>query len=161
MTELNILTSTLPTLDASTLYDNSRFDYDAKLEAIEDSLTEAGIAYEFITMQNTNLLVTELADIYNLKTLKKLTPSMSSSGYYTVGLSSNGFTRNELVHRIVATAFVDNPNNYNSVDHIFPDKENNTAMNLQWLPLSVNQSKGNSKEWMNTHTTNTFTNATA
>ncbi|ENM2832892.1 HNH endonuclease [Vibrio cholerae] len=121
------------------LYDSSTYDYDSKLESIEDSLKAKYTAYTTYTHKTgTELLVSELGDIWNLKTLKKLTPSKSSSGYYTVSVGGYG----ELVHRIIADAFVPNPDNLTDVDHIHPDKSNNAAFNLQWMTRSENSRKG-------------------
>ena len=45
------------------------------------------------------------------------------------------------VHRIVAKAFVPNPNNYSVIDHIDDNEANNRADNLQWCTYSENNSK--------------------
>ena len=63
----------------------------------------------------------------------------------------NGKRKGELIHRLVALHFVDNPNNYTEVDHLDRDKENNNAENLRWCTRSDNNSNKNhykhSKEW--------------
>lgn len=46
-----------------------------------------------------------------------------------------------LVHRIVAEAFVSNPNNYPEVDHINDNPRDNRACNLQWCTPKMNSSK--------------------
>lgn len=43
-----------------------------------------------------------------------------------------------MVHRLVARAFVDNPNNYNIVDHRDGDVFNNNSQNLRWCTMSEN-----------------------
>ena len=44
------------------------------------------------------------------------------SGYDYVQLSKNGVVSNKRVHRLIAQAFIDNPNNYDVVDHINRNK---------------------------------------
>lgn len=53
------------------------------------------------------------------------------------------------VHRLVALAFVDNPDNEREVNHIDEDKDNNTADNLEWCSHSYNMHYGYQKERAN------------
>lgn len=46
-----------------------------------------------------------------------------------------------LVHRIVAQAFIPNPNKYTEVDHINDNPIDNRACNLQWVTPKMNSSK--------------------
>jgi hypothetical protein len=46
-----------------------------------------------------------------------------------------------LVHRIVAEAFIPNPNNYSCVDHIDDNPQNNHSDNLQWCSYKINNLK--------------------
>jgi hypothetical protein len=55
-------------------------------------------------------------------------------GYYQVDLLS----KTNLVHRIVAEAFVPNPDNKPQVNHKDGDKSNNAASNLEWCTESEN-----------------------
>ena len=59
-------------------------------------------------------------------------------GYRRVVLLKNGESRNVLVHRIVAEAFVENPENKPRVNHIDGNKANNTADNLEWCTSKEN-----------------------
>jgi hypothetical protein len=54
-------------------------------------------------------------------------------GYALVGLSKNGKQYLKQVHRLVALAFIDNPENKREVNHKDADKTNNTALNLEWV----------------------------
>lgn len=52
--------------------------------------------------------------------------------YLTVGLRKNGVHKNFMVHRLVAQAFIPNPENKPMVDHIDANKTNNCVENLRW-----------------------------
>ena len=74
--------------------------------------------------------------IYRERILK---PSkQSEKGYKHVHLSKNGITKWLGVHRLVAEAFLDNPNNYNVVNHIDNNPSNNSAENLEWTTYKGN-----------------------
>lgn len=59
-------------------------------------------------------------------------PAVQKDGFCTVQLSREGTVYPCMVHRLVATAFVDNPNGYRYVRHKDRNRQNNTAENLEW-----------------------------
>ena len=61
-----------------------------------------------------------------------------NKGYRQVELANDDGKKMFLVHRLVATAFIPNPNNYPQVNHIDADRTNNTAKNLEWCTQSQN-----------------------
>ena len=71
---------------------------------------------------------------------KILSASKKDNGYYTVSINGN----NEYVHRLVAKAFIDNPNNLNEINHKDEDKSNNRVDNLEWCSLEYNINYGTS-----------------
>lgn len=72
--------------------------------------------------------------------------SKNSSGYLTVGLSIESKTFSKVVHRLVAIAFVPNPDNKCDVNHIDEDKTNNNVNNLNWMTRSENVNWGTSRK---------------
>lgn len=56
----------------------------------------------------------------------------SNSGYVQVQLYKDGEYHWKYIHKMVAKAFVDNPNNYRTINHKDGVKTNNAANNLEW-----------------------------
>lgn len=65
--------------------------------------------------------------------------SICRGGYVQVGLKKGRNRKMELVHRLVAQAFIPNPKQKPQVNHIDGDKMNNRADNLEWCTDSENK----------------------
>ena len=70
--------------------------------------------------------------------VKILKPQMHYKGYEFVTLHKNGIGEKCKVHRLVAKAFIPNPNNYPVVNHKDENKSNNNVENLEWCTVSYN-----------------------
>ena len=70
------------------------------------------------------------------------------TGYVIICLR-NLKRKNKLLHRLVAEAFVPNPNNLPEVNHKDEDKTNNCASNLEWCDGIYNKLYGTARERIN------------
>lgn len=78
--------------------------------------------------------VSNIGRVRSLTRYKKvIKPIITNSGYYQYQLWHNGVCRAELAHRLVAQAFIPNPDNKLVVNHIDENKLNNSVDNLEWL----------------------------
>ena len=59
-------------------------------------------------------------------------------GYLSVCLSKNGKTKTFSVHRLVAVAFIPNPENKTEIDHINAIRTDNSVNNLRWVSHKEN-----------------------
>lgn len=73
---------------------------------------------------------------------KLLKPHLGNNGYYAVALCKNGKVKRLSIHRLVASAFIDNPENLPCVNHKSENKLENTVENLEWCDYIYNNSYG-------------------
>lgn len=69
-----------------------------------------------------------------------------TNGYMRVNLWKDNVANTFLVHRLVAEAFLDNPNNYTEVNHKDENKQNNKDSNLEWCTHQYNMVYGTIRE---------------
>lgn len=77
----------------------------------------------------------------NHKTPKILKQTLNN-GYFTVKLCDSGKTKIVKVHRLVAEAFIPNPDNLTEVNHKDENKINNCVDNLEWCDRTYNNNYG-------------------
>jgi len=107
-----------------------------------------------ILSEYPNYIITNDGRVYNSQRNKYLVPAKNEGGYMYLTLSDgkkqvkliNSKKRvNFGIHRLVATLYLDNPNNYLEVNHIDFDKTNNNVDNLEWISHSDNMKHNLSK----------------
>lgn len=90
--------------------------------------------------------ITSCGKVWSYRSQKFLALNPNQDGYLQVGLCKNGERKMLKIHRLVAEAYLPNPNNYDTVDHIDGDRVNNCVNNLQWMDAKDNTRKGTSKK---------------
>lgn len=93
-------------------------------------------------------LVSDIGQVWSLRRSKLLKPKIDRYGYKVVGLSLNGRLYHRTVHRLVAQAFIPNPDNLPTVNHINEDKMDNRVSNLEWVSIADNDNHGTRNERM-------------
>lgn len=78
----------------------------------------------------------------NKSKLKVMKQQINYKGYPMVNLCKNGVPKGFSVHRLVAEAFIPNPNNLPQVNHIDEIKTNNCVENLEWCTAEYNVKYG-------------------
>lgn len=103
----------------------------------------------------------QVSDLGRIKSLSRVTknskgefktkeiimkPTKATNGYLLACLWKNNKQSKVNIHRLVANAFIDNPNNYKEINHKDEDKTNNRVENLEWCDHKYNMNYGNIKE---------------
>lgn len=87
-----------------------------------------------------NYSVSNLGRVRNDVTGKEANTTKSMSGYLMVSIKNNaGKWTTKYIHRLVAEAFIPNPENLPEVNHISRIKKDNRVINLEWCSKQYNQ----------------------
>lgn len=99
--------------------------------------------YEVSNMGNVKSLThtDRLNRVHNGRVLK---PQLHNKGYLQLMLCKDGEKKRKYIHRLVAEAFVENPNpqKYTEINHIDENKQNNIAENIEWCYHKYNMRHG-------------------
>jgi len=83
--------------------------------------------------------ITENGQVFSHRNNKWLKLQVKAKNYFGIQLNKNGIAKEFLVHRLVAQAFIPNPEGKPEVNHIDGNKQNNNISNLEWVTSSENQ----------------------
>lgn len=89
-----------------------------------------------------NYAITEDGKVWSFKSNKFLKQKIDKYGYACVSLRRNGKNWTVTVHRLVAEAFIPNPDNKPTVNHKDENKLNNSVTNLEWMTVNENNNYG-------------------
>ena len=89
--------------------------------------------------------ITSCGKVWSYRNECFLKPWDNQKGYLIVKLFKDGKGKNYKIHRLVAEAYIPNPDNLPQVDHIDNDKTHNYVNNLQWITNRDNVRKGRNK----------------
>ena len=73
---------------------------------------------------------------------KEMKPQKKINGYNRIKLYIEGKKKKFMVHRLVALAFIPNPDNLPEVNHKDENKTNNMVGNLEWCSIKYNNTYG-------------------
>lgn len=79
-----------------------------------------------------NYIITKEGSIISKYTGHQLYVHTNKKGYQFVRLYVDGLSKTYLVHRLVATLHIPNPNKYSQINHLDGNKSNNAIWNLEW-----------------------------
>ena len=86
--------------------------------------------------------ISNLGRVKSFYSGKVLKAYKTRNGYLSIRLSKNGISHGFSIHRLVANAFIPNPENKPEVNHIDEDKTNNKVSNLEWNTRLENMRHG-------------------
>ena len=92
--------------------------------------------------QNPNYSINELGQVRNDITGNMKTPTVNvDNGYFYLDLYKNNKRTKYPLHRLMAEAFIPNPDNKPCIDHKDGNRQNNSIENLRWASYSENNSR--------------------
>ena len=86
--------------------------------------------------------VTEDGQVWSHRSKRFLTSSLRANGYLTVHLCKDGAKKHHYIHRLVAEAYIPNPEGLPQVNHKDENKQNNSLNNLEWCSSQYNHEYG-------------------
>lgn len=82
--------------------------------------------------------ISKSGEALNAKTGCILHGNVNSHGYRVISLTKHGKKKDVKLHRLLALAFIENPNDFDCINHKDGDKLNNSLENLEWCSKGYN-----------------------
>ena len=92
--------------------------------------------------------ITSCGKVWSYKTKKFLSTHKNSKGYKRAYLCKGNGGKFLAIHKLVAMAYIPNPDNLPQINHKDENKENNTVNNLEWCTNKYNSNYGTRNERM-------------
>lgn len=86
--------------------------------------------------------ITSCGKVWSYRRKKFLKPGVNNDGYLYINLSKNGKYKSYVIHRLVAEAYLPNPENLPQINHKDENKTNNCLQNLEWCDANYNINYG-------------------
>ena len=93
--------------------------------------------------------VTSCGKVWSHRLNKFMKPWDNGAGYLKVRLKKDGKTKIFYIHRLVAEAYISNPNAYPTINHKDEDRANNSVNNLEWCTDAYNNLYGSRADMLN------------
>ena len=90
--------------------------------------------------------ITSCGKVWSYKSKKFLKQGVNKIGYLYVNLCKNGKRKSYVIHRLVAMAYLPNPENLPEINHKDENKTNNCLQNLEWCNRKYNINYGTRNE---------------
>ena len=109
-----------------------------KISKSKGNASDLKVEWKLIDGFGGTYSVNNYGEVRNNKTGKLMKPRKNETGYLRINLTKNGKPKCMRVHRLVAQAFIPNPENKLQVNHIDFNRENNCVSNLEWVTNQEN-----------------------
>lgn len=86
--------------------------------------------------------ITSCGKVWSYKSKRFIIPHPNTQGYLRIKLYKDGYYITYSIHRLVAEAYIPNPENKAQVNHKDENKANNCVNNLEWVTTKENANYG-------------------